>query len=56
MLAWLWTPGETEAVHRAVATDVDLSVSSGWQLDAVRAAAAATWTSSRASTSRSTPG
>ncbi len=38
-LAWLWTPGEQEAVHRAVATDVDLSVSSGWQLDAVRAAA-----------------
>jgi alanine racemase len=39
LLAWLWTPGETEAVHRAVATGVDLSVSSRWQLDAVRAAA-----------------
>lgn len=39
MLAWLWTPGETEAVRRAVDTDIDLSVSSQWQLDAVRAAA-----------------
>jgi alanine racemase len=38
-LAWLWTPGEKGAVHRAVATGVDLSVSSGWQLEAVRAAA-----------------
>ena len=38
-LAWLWTPGETEAVRRAVATGVDLSVSSPWQLDMVRAAA-----------------
>jgi alanine racemase len=39
-LAWLWTPDETESVRRAVATEIDLSVSSGWQLDAVRAAAA----------------
>jgi len=38
-LAWLWTPGETEAVRRAVGTGVDLSVSSQWQLDIVRAAA-----------------
>jgi alanine racemase len=39
-LAWLWTPGETETVRRAVDTGVDLSVSSQWQLDIVRAAAA----------------
>lgn len=40
-LAWLWTPGETAAVMQAVAGDIDVSVSSGWQLDAVRAAATA---------------
>jgi len=38
-LAWLWTPGESETVCGAVAADIDLSVSSQWQLDAVRAAA-----------------
>lgn len=38
-LAWLWTPGEAAAVRRALATDIDLSVSSQWQLDMVRAAA-----------------
>jgi alanine racemase len=38
-LAWLWTPGETDAVRRALAADIDLSVSGRWQLDAVRAAA-----------------
>jgi alanine racemase len=39
LLAWLWTPGETAAIGRAVDADVDLSVSSQWQLDAVRAVA-----------------
>ena len=38
-LAWLWTPGESETVRRAVAAGVDLSVSSRWQLDAVAQAA-----------------
>ena len=41
-LAWLWTPDETDAVARAVAADIDLSVSSRWQLDAVVSAAEAT--------------
>ena len=39
LLSWLWTPGETATVARALAADVDLSVSSQWQLDTVRAAA-----------------
>jgi alanine racemase len=39
ILAWLWTPDEAETVARAVAADIDLSVSSRWQLDAVSAAA-----------------
>jgi alanine racemase len=38
LLAWLWTPGEAETVARALAADVDLSVSSQWQLDALLAA------------------
>jgi alanine racemase len=39
LLAWLWTPQESEAIRRAIACDVDLSVSSVWQLEAVGAAA-----------------
>jgi alanine racemase len=39
ILSWLWTPGEADTVRRALAGDVDLSVSSQWQLDAVLAAA-----------------
>ncbi len=39
LLAWLWTPGEQDAVRSALGADVDLSVSSGWQLDAVARAA-----------------
>jgi alanine racemase len=39
LLAWLWTPAETGTVARALGADVDLSVSSQWQLDAVTAAA-----------------
>src|SRR5690242_3890563 len=39
LLSWLWTPGEADAVRRALAADVDLSVSNAWQLDAVTAAA-----------------
>jgi alanine racemase len=38
-LAWLWTPGEAETVKAAVAADLDLSVSSRWQLAIVSAAA-----------------
>jgi len=41
-LAWLWTPGETDTVRRAVELGIDLSVSSRWQLDAVVTAAEAT--------------
>ena len=39
LLSWLWTPAESETVARALAADVDLSVSGQWQLDAVTAAA-----------------
>lgn len=39
LLSWLWTPDEAGTVARAVAAGIDLSVSSTWQLDAVRAAA-----------------
>src|SRR4051795_1548226 len=39
LLSWLWTPGEAATVARALAADVDLSVSSQWQLDTVRGAA-----------------
>src|SRR3954464_2211775 len=37
VLAWLWSPGERSTVAAAVAADIDLSVSSRWQLDAVAA-------------------
>jgi alanine racemase len=47
VLAWLWTPGEDAAVQHAVADGIDVSVSSGWQLDAVRAAATATGRTAR---------
>ncbi|MDP9094129.1 MAG: alanine racemase [Actinomycetota bacterium] len=40
LLAWLWTPGESDTVVRAVNVGIDLSVSSLAQLDTVRAAAA----------------
>ncbi len=40
-LAWLWTPGETDSVHDALAADIDVSVSNQWQLDTVVAQAAA---------------
>jgi alanine racemase len=39
VLAWLWTPQETETARAAIAAGIDLSVSSQWALDAVRAAA-----------------
>lgn len=42
LLAWLWTPDEAEVISRAVAADVDLSVSNGWQLAMVADAARAT--------------
>jgi alanine racemase len=38
LLAWLWTPAEAEAVRRALAAGIDLSVSSTWQLEAVTSA------------------
>jgi alanine racemase len=38
-LAWLWTPDEGDTVRAAVEADVDLSVSSLWQLAIVAAAA-----------------
>ena len=40
VLAWLWSPGETAALRSAVAGGIDVSVSAGWALDAVRSAAA----------------
>jgi alanine racemase len=39
LLSWLWTPDESGTVARALAADIDVSVSSQWQLDAVTAAA-----------------
>lgn len=39
IFAWLWTPGQTDAVRRAVAAGIDLSVSARWQLAQVLAAA-----------------
>jgi alanine racemase len=39
LLAWLWTPDETGTVARALGAGIDISVSGGWQLDAVAAAA-----------------
>jgi alanine racemase len=39
VLAWLWTPGEFAAVRKAVDADIDLSVSSAWQLGLVAQAA-----------------
>jgi len=38
VLSWLWAPDEADTVGRAIAADVDISVSNGWQLDAVTAA------------------
>jgi len=38
-LAWLWTPGEPDTVGAAIEADIDLSVSSAWQLAIVAAAA-----------------
>jgi alanine racemase len=41
ILAWLWTPDETETIARALAAGIDLTVNNLWQLDAVVAAARA---------------
>ena len=38
ILAWLWTPGETDTIARAVAADIDISASGPWQLETVIAA------------------
>jgi alanine racemase len=40
VLCWLWTPGENDTLRKAIRVGIDISVSSPWQLDAVRAAAA----------------
>lgn len=40
VLAWLWTPGEFQALRSAVAADIDVSVSSPGQLELVTAVAA----------------
>ena len=40
MLAWLWTPRETESLRAALAAGVDVSVASGEALDLVVATAA----------------
>lgn len=47
LLAWLWTPDEAEVITRAVAADIDLSVSSPWQLAVVADAARATGRTAR---------
>jgi len=39
VLAWLWTPEDAAKVRDAIASDIDLSVSSTWQLAIVSAAA-----------------
>ncbi|HEY3736588.1 MAG TPA: alanine racemase [Jatrophihabitans sp.] len=39
VFSWLWSPSETDEVDAAVADQIDLSVSSLWQLTAVREAA-----------------
>jgi alanine racemase len=46
-LAWLWTPQAADEVVEAIAADIDLSVSSLWQLETVRAAAQAARTTAR---------
>src|SRR5512142_3208093 len=38
-LAWLWTPGEPDTVRAALEADIDLSISSLWQLAIVVSAA-----------------
>jgi alanine racemase len=47
LLAWLWTPGEAEAIRRAVAADVDISASNLWQLEVLTAAARETGRTTR---------
>lgn len=47
LLAWLWTPGERAAVRDALGAGIDLSVSSGWQLDTVAHAARELGTTAR---------
>jgi alanine racemase len=42
VLAWLWTPGETALLERAVSEGIDVSVSAPWALELVQAAVAAT--------------
>ena len=39
VLAWLWTPADASKVRDAIASDIDLSVSSPWQLAIVSEAA-----------------
>lgn len=46
-LAWLWTPNDADAVVAALVERIDISVSSVWQLDVVRAASASTGLTAR---------
>jgi alanine racemase len=47
LLSWLWTPEEADTVRRALAADVDISVSNLWQLAAVTRVARATGSTAR---------
>jgi alanine racemase len=46
-LAWLWTPGDRDALQQAIVAGVDIGVSSAGALQAVRAATAATGSTAR---------
>ncbi len=47
LLSWLWTPDEADTARRAIEADIDVSVSSRWQLDAVLAGARASGRTAR---------
>ncbi|MGH8962550.1 MAG: alanine racemase [Jatrophihabitantaceae bacterium] len=47
VLGWLWTPGEADTLRAAIGAGIDVSVSNGWQLDAVREAATGVGTTAR---------
>jgi alanine racemase len=47
VLGWLWSPGENDTVRNAIRAGIDVSVSSPWQLDAVRAGAASVGVTAR---------
>jgi alanine racemase len=47
VLGWLWSPGENDTLRNAIRAGIDVSVSSPWQLDAVRAGAASVGVTAR---------